>query len=77
MTTTLDPNFDVAARLGAIFLSEGVPGVDGRPDLGLALLEKGRRHGPDRWQYMHDIGFVHFWWLKDYPAAGRCFDQAE
>ena len=24
MTTTLDPNFDVAARLGAIFLSEGV-----------------------------------------------------
>jgi hypothetical protein len=25
MTTTLDPNFDVAARLGAVFLSEGYP----------------------------------------------------
>jgi hypothetical protein len=76
MTTTLDPNFDVAARLGAIFLSEGVPGVKGRPDLGLALLEKGQRHAPERWQYAHDIGFVHYWWLRDYPAAARYFEQA-
>jgi tetratricopeptide (TPR) repeat protein len=76
MTTTLDPHFDVAARLGAIFLSEGYPGGPGRPDQALALLEKGMRHDPDRWQYRHDIGFVHYWWLKDYPEAARQFDLA-
>lgn len=74
--TTLDPHFDVAARLGAIFLSEGYPGGPGRPDQALALLEKGLRNDPDRWQYRHDIGFVHYWWLKDYPEAARQFDLA-
>jgi len=76
MTTTLDPHFDVAARLGAIFLSEGYPGGPGRPDQALALLEKGMRSDPDRWQYRHDLGFVHYWWLKDYPEAARQFDLA-
>jgi tetratricopeptide (TPR) repeat protein len=76
MTTTLDPHFDVAARLGAIFLSEGYPGGPGRPDQALALLEKGIRSDPDRWQYRHDIGFVHYWWLKDYAEAARQFDLA-
>ncbi|MBP7776028.1 MAG: hypothetical protein KA371_02745 [Acidobacteria bacterium] len=76
MATTLDPHFDVAARLGAIFLSEGYPGGPGRPDQALALLEKGLRHDPDRWQYRHDIGFVHYWWLKNYPEAARQFDLA-
>ncbi len=76
MTTTLDPHFDVAARLGAIFLSEGYPGGPGRPDQALALLEKGIRSDPDRWQYRHDIGFVHYWWLKNYPEAARQFDLA-
>lgn len=76
MTTTLDPHFDVAARLGAIFLSEGHPGGPGRPDQALTLLEKGMRHDPDRWQYRHDIGFVHYWWLHDYPEAARQFDLA-
>ena len=71
MATTLDPHFDVAARLGAIFLSEGYPGGPGRPDQALALLEKGLAHDPDRWQYRHDIGFVHYWWLKDYRGRGR------
>lgn len=76
MTTTLDPHFDVAARLGAIFLSEGYPGGPGRPDQALALLEKGMRSDPGRWQYRHDIGFVHYWWLKDYAEAARQFDLA-
>ena len=76
MTTTLDPTFDVAARLGALFLSEGYPGGPGRPDQALALLEKGRRHDPTRWQYVHDIGFVYYWWLKDYRAAATHFERA-
>ena len=76
MTTTLDPSFDVAARLGAIFLSEGYPGGPGRTDQALALLEKGQRHAPDRWQYAHDIGFVYYWWVKDYATAAKHFQHA-
>lgn len=76
LTTTLDPHFDVAARLGAIFLSEGYPGGPGRPDQALALLEKGLKTDPTRWQYRHDIGFVYYWWLKDYKEAARQFDLA-
>lgn len=76
LTTTLDPHFDVAARLGAIFLSEGYPGGPGRPDQALALLEKGLTHDPTRWQYRHDIGFVYYWWLKDYAEAARQFELA-
>ena len=74
MATTLDPNFDVAARMGAIFLSEGYPGGPARPDLALALLEKGLAHDPTRWQYRHGMGFVNYWWLKNYPEAARQFE---
>jgi tetratricopeptide (TPR) repeat protein len=76
MTLTLDPNFDVAARLGAVFLSEGYPGGPGQPDRAIALLEKGMAHNPTRWQYAHDIGFVYYWWLKDYKKAAEYFDKA-
>jgi tetratricopeptide (TPR) repeat protein len=76
MTTTLDPNFDVAARLGAIYLSEGYPGGPGRIDQALALLQKGQRHAPTRWQYPHDIGFVYYWWAKDYATAAKYFRDA-
>lgn len=76
LTTSLDPHFDVASRLGAIFLSEGHPGGPGRPDQALTLLEKGLRHDPNRWQYRYDMAFVHYWWLKDYREASRQFDLA-
>ena len=75
MATTLDPMFDGAARMGAIFLSEGYPGGPGRPDRAIQLLEKGLSHDPLRWQYHHDIGFVNYWWLKDYAEAARQFDR--
>lgn len=74
MATTLDPLFDVAARMGALFLSEGYPGGPGRPDQAIQLLEKGLSQDPLRWQYRHDIGFVHYWWLKDYAEAARQFE---
>jgi tetratricopeptide (TPR) repeat protein len=76
LTTSLDPHFDVAARLGAIFLSESPPGGPGRPDQALALLRKGLAQDPGRWQYVHDIGFVEYWWLRDYKAAAAHFQQA-
>jgi hypothetical protein len=76
MTTTLDPRFNIAYRFGAIFLAEPPPGGAGRPDQAVALLQKGLRERPDKWEYMQDIGFVHYWWERDYKAAADWFDKA-
>jgi tetratricopeptide (TPR) repeat protein len=75
-TTSLDPHFDIAYRFGAIFLAEPEPGGAGRPDQALALLQKGLRTQPDKWQFAHDIGFIYYWWLRDYPAAAEWFGRA-
>ena len=76
VTTTLDPQFNIAYRFGAIFLAEVYPGGAGRPDLAIALLEKGLRERPGKWEYMQDIGFVHYWWRHDYRQAAGWFDRA-
>ena len=75
VTTTLDPQFRMAYRFGAIFLAEPYPGGAGRPDLAIALLEKGLRARPDSWEYMQDIGFVHYWWRHDYLSAANWFER--
>jgi len=76
LTTTLDPRFNIAYRFGAVFLSAPLPGGAGRPDLAVALLEKGLRESPGKWEYMHDIGFVYYWDLHDYPKAAEYFNRA-
>ncbi len=76
LTTTLDPRFNIAYRFGAVFLADPYPGGAGRPDLAIALLEKGLRERPDKWEYMQDIGFVHYWWRHDYKAAADWFRKA-
>jgi hypothetical protein len=76
LTTTLDPAFNIAYRFGAIFLAEPYPGGAGRPDLAIKLLEKGLAARPDKWEYMQDIGFVHYWWRHDYVAAADWFNRA-
>jgi tetratricopeptide (TPR) repeat protein len=75
LTTSLDPRFNIAYRFGAIFLAEAYPGGAGRPDLAVALLEKGLRERPDKWEYMQDIGFVYYWWVHDYRAAADWFSR--
>ena len=76
VATTLDPRFDAAYRLGAVFLAEPPPGGAGRPDLAVALLQKGLASVPDRWQYLQDVGFIHYWWLRDLDEAARWFQRA-
>ncbi len=76
ITTTLDPRFNIAYRFGSVFLAEGYPSGPGRPDLAVALLEKGLRTRPDKWEYMQDIGFVYYWYLSDYRAASEWFQKA-
>lgn len=76
LTTSLDPDFKIAYRFGAIFLAEPYPSGAGRPDLAIALLEKGLAARPDKWEYMQDIGFVHYWWRHDFKAAASWFEKA-
>jgi hypothetical protein len=76
ITTSLDPRFNIAYRFGAVFLAEPYPGGPGRPDLAINLLEKGLRERQDKWEYMEDIGFVHYWYLHDYRSAAHWFDKA-
>jgi hypothetical protein len=76
LTTTLDPDFSIAYRFGAIFLGEPFPGGPGRPDLAIALLRKGLAAQPNKWQYMQDLGFVYYWHLRDYKAAAAAFQRA-
>ena len=76
LTTTLDPRFNVAYRFGAIFLAYEPPTGPGRTDQAIALLEKGLRNNPHRWQYAHDVGFIHYWHTGDYDEAARWFERA-
>jgi hypothetical protein len=73
ITTTLDPRFNIAYRFGAVLLSEGYPNGPGRPDEAIALLEKGIREKPDKWEYYLDAGFVEYWWRQDHRAAADWF----
>ena len=76
ITTTLDPRFNIAYRFGAIYLAEPYPRGANRPDLAIALLEKGLSARPDKWEYMEDIGFVHYWFRHDFRAAAVWFKRA-
>ncbi|HLG57241.1 MAG TPA: hypothetical protein VI485_18010 [Vicinamibacterales bacterium] len=73
MTTTLDPRFNIAYRFGAVLLSEAYPIGPGQTEQAIALLEKGIRESPTKWQYFHDAGFVEYWWRGNSEAAARWF----
>ena len=75
LTTSLDPNFNIAYEFGAFFLSEKKPGGPGRSDLAIRLLDKGIAARPDRWQYPYDVGFVHYR-DGDYTQAADWFNRA-
>jgi len=75
MATGLDPYYNIAYRFGAIFLSEPKPAGPGRPDLAEKLLLKGLAAQPNKWEYMQDIGFVHFWARQDYKTAAEWFER--
>jgi hypothetical protein len=76
LTTSLDPYFDVVYKFGSVFLAEPYPAGAGRPDQAIALLEKGLRTRPDKWELAQGIGFVYYWWLADYQNAAMWFNRA-
>lgn len=75
LVTSLDPRFRVAYRFGAIFLTEAYPAGPGRSDQAIALLERGLAFNPSAWEYAHDIGFIYYWWLRDYQRAAEWFER--
>jgi hypothetical protein len=75
LATSLDPYFDVVYKFGSVFLAEPYPAGAGRPDQAIALLQKGLRTRPDRWELAQGIGFVYYWWLADYQNAAMWFNR--
>ena len=76
LTTTLDPDFDVAYQFGALYLAERPPGGPGRPDLAIKLLERGIHVQPEDWRLYQAVGFVHYWSYRDYAKAADWFSRA-
>jgi len=75
LTTTLDPNLLVAYRFGSTFLSEPSPRGAGRPELGIALLQRGIEANPEYWRFYEDLGFIYYFELKDYAKASAAFAE--
>ena len=75
ITTTLDPKLIVAYRFGAVFLSEPAVGA-GRADLAAELVERGVVANPDDWHLDADLGFLYYWYLKDYAKASAAYLEA-
>ena len=76
ITTTLDPRMEIAYRYGAVFLAEQNPIGAGRPDLGVAVLERGVRNNPSSWRLHQELGFFHFVYLRDAKRAAEILVEA-
>jgi hypothetical protein len=76
LVTTLDPRFSVAYRFGAIFLSEPPPNGPGQSKLAVSLLERGVAYSPHKWEYLHDIAFVHYWHERDFERGAQALERA-
>jgi hypothetical protein len=67
---TLDPHFVEAYTLGALFMNYSGGNVPGA----IALLERGARANPTRWELPHDLARIYFLDLKEYPKALHWFE---
>jgi hypothetical protein len=73
LVTTLDPHFRIAYRFGAIFLAEASPSSAAGIEQAVTLLRRGIDRDFGRWEYFHDIGFIYYWWVRDYQQAAEWF----
>jgi hypothetical protein len=76
ITTSLDPKLMVAYRFGAIFLSEPAPMGADRADLAVKLVKRGAAANPDDWRLDSDLGFLYYWYLKNYAEASAAYLEA-
>lgn len=75
LTTELDPQLVVAYKFGTVFLSEHPPAGAGRPDLAVQLTRRGIAANPEEWRFWADLGFVYYWYEKDYANAADAYLQ--
>lgn len=73
LTTTLDPQFKIPYRYGAVFLSEPQPRGAGKPLEAVALIDRGIANNPGHWRFYLDKGFIYFWHVQDYEKASEVF----
>lgn len=76
ITTTLDPRLEIAYRYGAIFLSEPNPVGAGRPQEGVAFLQRGMENLPQSWRLRQDLGFFTHLFLGDSVRAAQILKEA-
>jgi hypothetical protein len=76
ITTTLDPRLEIAYRYGAIFLSEPWPNGAGKPEEGIAVLEKGTRALPGDWRLYQNLGYFWFLFMHEPRKAAEVLDTA-
>lgn len=76
ITTTLDPRMEIAYRYGAVFLAEQYPIGAGRPDLGIAVLERAVQNNPASWRLRQELGFFHFVYRRDAKRAAEVLVEA-
>ncbi len=75
ITTELDPKLIVAYQFGSTFLAQKPPEGAGEPDKAVALVERGIRAIPNRWQLYYELGFLQYMELHDAGAAARAFER--
>ena len=76
IATTLDPKLVPAYEFGSIFLTQKPPQGAGEPYKAIELLQRGIANNPGEWILYRDLGFVYYLELKDFPDAGKAFEQA-
>lgn len=75
ITTTLDPNLEIAYEYGATFLQQPPPSGAGDTDAAIALTRKGIRNLPQEWHLYVTLGFIQYLGQHDYAAAAKTFEQ--
>lgn len=76
ITVTLDPRFEVAYRLGALFLSEQPPAGAGRPAEGEKLLVRGAAANPLNWRLSQELAYFQAEFLRDRRKAAATILRA-
>jgi hypothetical protein len=73
IATTLDPQLLPAYHFGSTFVGEKSPAGAGRPDLAVALLERGLKANPEEWRMYYDLGYVYYFDMHAYKKASEAF----
>jgi tetratricopeptide (TPR) repeat protein len=73
IAVTLDPKMMESYQFGAIFLSEPSPIGAAAPRQAVEIVQKGIEFNPDNWQLYKNLGFVYYWYLKDYRSSAQAF----